>query len=405
MTAPSAIAAVTAPPPGVSIRLVPDNMQHIGARDDQQDSFYFSDPDNAGLVERAGILVVVADGMGGLAGGRQASLLACQTMRETYEAKTAAEPIPDALLRAVHAANDAVAEQARRSGLVGQIGTTIVAAVAAGRQLYWISVGDSRLYLYRNGEIAALTQDHDYARELDREAARGDRSWEEARSDAQRTALTSYLGRDTLTGIDHALRPLTLRAGDRLLLCSDGLYDALSNEEIAAVLGSSPPGAAAASLLEQVLGKQRPQQDNVTAAMLDVVAMGGPIAAVGATSAEGRSKRRLVLVVGAIVVSATAALVVFGLGPLPGVRELGFWPFTRSAAAADSSGTAPGDSAVTVVQPDDSNATAANPADDSVTGSPLVPVPDSGSTTDPPPSTPRDSVSARVPRHDATSLR
>ena len=121
---------------------------------------------------------------------------------------------------------------ARQAGLEGQTGSTLAAAVIKDDELYWVSVGDSRIYLYRRGEMTQLTTDHDYARELAREAALGNISPEEAATHPQRQALTSYLGLPFLSEIDRNEDPIILEPGDRILLCSDGLYKTIPDEEI-----------------------------------------------------------------------------------------------------------------------------------------------------------------------------
>lgn len=323
MTGPETVTATTGPPEGFEIRLVPDNFQHVGSRKEQQDAFYFSDLDDGRLVERAGVLAIVADGMGGLQGGRQSSRLACQTFREAYEAKDANEPIPEALWRALRAANEAVGRQARRSGLQGETGTTLVAAVVAGRDLHWISAGDSRLYLHRGDALTRVTIDHDYARELDRDVARGRLSREDAEVDPQRTALASYLGAGPVPHVDRSVRPLTLQPGDRLLLCSDGLYDALGDDEISDTLAAAPPGGAAERLMNRVLEKNRPRQDNLTGALLDldVARTAVATAPVSGSSTVAGLPRSLVVVAG-ITVLALVGAALYRPGILPALPWL-----------------------------------------------------------------------------------
>jgi protein phosphatase len=249
------------------MRIIPGNAQHIGSRKEQQDDFGFSDLDNVTFVNHGGVLAVIADGMGGLARGREASLIAKQTMLQEYDRKSEKKTIPQALIRALSVANAAVVEMARLSGLEGQTGSTLTAAVIKDDELYWVSVGDSRLYLYHQGEMTQLTTDHDYARELAREAALGNISQEEAATHPQRQALTSYLGLPFLSEIDRNEEPVILEAGDRILLCSDGLYKTIPADEIVKFLDRDPqPGAEA--LIEATLARGKTNQDNVTVAIL-----------------------------------------------------------------------------------------------------------------------------------------
>jgi len=146
------------------MRYLPGNAQHIGARKEQQDAFAFSDPANKKFLAHAGLLAVVSDGMGGLAHGQQASSAAVRAFLTGYERKSRQETIPAAMHRGLEAAFHAV--QGLNQGGGGQGGATLAAAVAHENQLYWVSVGDSRLYLLRRGHLVQLSRDHSYRERL-----------------------------------------------------------------------------------------------------------------------------------------------------------------------------------------------------------------------------------------------
>src|ERR1700741_5013270 len=112
----------------IPFKFIPGNSQHLGARDEQQDSFGFSDPDDAEFVAHAGLLAVVADGMGGMAQGKMASKAAVDTFLRAYMSKTPGESIPAALSRALKEAASTVLSLGRENGLQDEIGTTLVAA-------------------------------------------------------------------------------------------------------------------------------------------------------------------------------------------------------------------------------------------------------------------------------------
>ena len=244
------------------------NAQHQGVRKEQQDAFGWSQHDNA-FVERAGMLGVVADGMGGMAMGRDASQIAVRTFLQTYvQQATAGFSIPDALYRALQEANGAVYALAQEAGLAEDVGTTCIAAVIKGAGLYWIAAGDSRIYLCRDEQLTQLNEDHIYANELLREVSAGHRARETVEQDPQRMSLTSFLGMETIAEIDRSLRPFSLQPGDRVLLCSDGIHNMLSEAEIAHILQQQPPQEAASTLVERVQQQQHPQQDNMTALVL-----------------------------------------------------------------------------------------------------------------------------------------
>src|SRR5436305_3497808 len=119
----------------------PGNAQHIGTRSEQQDSFGFSDPRDRTFTSHAGVLAVVADGMGGMAGGKTASRTAVKAFLDAYKLKRQNETIPAALNRALHFAHEAVRAAAQQIG-EENMGTTLLAAVTHGQGLYWISAGD-----------------------------------------------------------------------------------------------------------------------------------------------------------------------------------------------------------------------------------------------------------------------
>ncbi len=249
------------------MKIIPGNAQHIGTRKQQQDDFGFSDIDNAEFISHGGVIAVLTDGMGGLEMGREASRTAVRAMRNAYEAKSPKETISGALDRALHLANKAVFEMAEKAGLEEDVGTTLVAAVVHQEALHWVSVGDSRIYLFRKGQLTRLTSDHVYARKLAKEAAMGNISREEAENDPDRDALTSYLGLSEMPEIDRNVNGFSLEPEDRILLCSDGLYRALPEKEIARMLGGHPQDDAE-SLVRNSLSKKHPHQDNLTIAIL-----------------------------------------------------------------------------------------------------------------------------------------
>ncbi|HRZ07989.1 MAG TPA: protein phosphatase 2C domain-containing protein [Candidatus Competibacteraceae bacterium] len=252
------------------IPIFPGNAQHRGNREEQQDSFGFSDLNDQALLDRGGALAVLADGMGGHALGRAASQTAVKTFLDSYPHKAPDEPIPTALRRLLHEANTAVRALAEEQGELDNAGSTLAAAVVHQQALHWIAVGDSRIYLYRAGRLTPLTEDHVYARELDRAVAAGRIEATEAADHPDRDALTSFLGAPELAAIECNFQPVPLQAGDRILLCSDGVYRALAETELAEELARPQPQAAAEALVGRVLARQRPDQDNSTVVILAV---------------------------------------------------------------------------------------------------------------------------------------
>lgn len=254
------------------MQLRPGNAQWIGKRDEQQDAFAFAHIADDYFRSHGGALALVADGMGGMANGAQASRIAVQTFVAAYNEKTADEAVADALTRALEAANRAVWELAKDSAGEGQVGTTLVAAAVLGDQLYWVSAGDSRLYLYRaDGSLAQCTTDHNLLTDLMEKVRAGEMTRDQALQHPDAEAVTSFLGMQRIERIDRNLRPLPLAAGDRLLLCSDGLFGTLDDKELAAVLAGDPQQAAE-TLLQQVQARADEYQDNTTILVLGVEA-------------------------------------------------------------------------------------------------------------------------------------
>ena len=256
---------------GGSLYVVPANYQHIGARENQEDAFAFSDLSDAERVRKNGILALVADGMGGLSRGEEASSLAVKVFLREYEARKDEETIGQCMNRALRIANTAVYDLA----FTGEeedddLGTTLVAVVIYRDELHWIAVGDSRIYLYREENLQQLNLDHIYANHLLNDVVNGKISLKEAEKHPERNYLTSYLGLPELNEVDQNDDPLPLKPGDRILLCSDGLYDTLSESRIAAILeGGEAP--VAEEMVRQVLAKDSRHQDNVTVIVLSFI--------------------------------------------------------------------------------------------------------------------------------------
>lgn len=247
----------------------PAQAQHPGRRDSQQDACGFSNLADAAFAAHAGHLAVLADGMGGMRNGLWAASHAVQAFIEAYQAKTAAETIPDALQRALAAANDEVHAEAERLNAVDRMGTTLAVAVVHGLSLHWLNVGDSRVYLVEDGHLMCLSTDHSYAQILQLRVHRGELSAGEALGHPLRHALISYLGRPSPVQHAASTAPVQLRPGARVLLCSDGLTQALDDGQIRSLMQGTAQQACD-GLLQAALARDLPDQDNTTAVVLHV---------------------------------------------------------------------------------------------------------------------------------------
>jgi serine/threonine protein phosphatase PrpC len=245
------------------MRFLPGNAQHIGARQSQQDSFGFADPNDQAFLAHGGFLAIVCDGMGGMEHGDAASRTAVRAFLEAYRRKLPEESIPAALDRSVHEANFQVVSMARSMGMVEGIGTTLVAVAMHEASLYFISVGDSGIFHCSGGQFQMINRPHVFANLLDAAVARGTLSQEDALNHPERESLTSYIGSETLAEIDRNLEPYPLRPGDTILLASDGMFKVLNPDEIRMSL-QGPGTGWPEMLVQQTLAKQREYQDNIT---------------------------------------------------------------------------------------------------------------------------------------------
>jgi len=207
-------------------------------------------------------LFAVADGMGGHQGGEVASDTALRTLEGSF-----VEPTPEGLLDAAHDANDAVLDAAATDPALRGMGTTLVAiAPMDGEEaIAWINVGDSRLYLLRDGELTQISEDHSLVQEAVRS---GDLTPEEAQVHPQRNVVTRALGidRDILIDGDR----IDAFAGDRYVLCSDGLYEFVEDDRIASTLRRlDDPNEAAREVVR--LANEGGGRDNITVVVVEVV--------------------------------------------------------------------------------------------------------------------------------------
>lgn len=246
------------PIPGISIGKIHD----IGRRDYQQDSF-----GQTAVLRNTGILAVLADGMGGLSGGERVSQKIVMEAL-TFGSTLRANQVPTALPGMVAGINRAVNQMLGPKGLYTS-GSTVVSALITGNALRWISVGDSRVYLYRDGQISQLSRDHDLLQDWMPDILEGKRSMAEALRDPNGRKLTSFIGMGELRHVDYNRTPIPLLPGDRVLLMSDGVYGTVSDAEMAAILRDCGSVQLAASHIGQrIMGAALPYQDNYTLIVL-----------------------------------------------------------------------------------------------------------------------------------------
>jgi formylglycine-generating enzyme required for sulfatase activity/serine/threonine protein phosphatase PrpC len=238
-----------------------------GARDYQEDAFLITN-----LTDKDGnpsALIIVADGMGGHAAGNVASNMAVQAFNKhvsaNYPAENPAAILHECVLKANKAIKDTVSETPALEGM----GCTMVAAILEKGKLWWASVGDSHLYLIRNRELAKKNADHSYGGFLDRMAAAG--TPVEPEPGLARNMLMSAVTGDEINEVDVPETPFDLQAGDRVLLCSDGIDTLSAGKIIQFSEWSESPKECAEALLNAVDEAKMPKQDNTTVVVVSVV--------------------------------------------------------------------------------------------------------------------------------------
>ena len=242
--------------------------QILGSRNTQQDMFSISGATDIFSDETPVGWAVVCDGMGGMSSGELASQTADAVMHQILGSTSLDANIPEILSQAIFVANEEVKKITAGTNDVS--GTTLVSVVANGNQLYYASVGDSRIYLCRGNEIGQLTRDHNYAMELDQKVQAGKMTMEEALSSSQREALMSYVGISELELVDISAKPIIMQNEDIIILCSDGLTKVFPDEEILRLvnLHRNSPKEIVEVLLNEVQNAYVRNLDNTTIAVL-----------------------------------------------------------------------------------------------------------------------------------------
>ena len=199
------------------------NLQGIGARERQEDSFTVAGAFDVAMIREKGLLFAVCDGMGGMKDGKEAQI-------------------------------------------GGAGGSTAVAGILYREGLYYASVGDSYLYLLRGGRLLKLNTEHNVCHQKYLEAIRnGDLDPAPLRETPEAAALTGFLGMTGLEETDCSVRPLPMQEGDVLLACSDGVGGVLSPQEIADALLQEGVEEMCRALEEGLVLHNKPNQDNYTA--------------------------------------------------------------------------------------------------------------------------------------------
>lgn len=238
-------------------------LTHIGmVRTENQDSFGKFPESDLNLYSEKGQLFVVADGMGGHSGGKQASSIAVDTVCRIYS-ESGQFNIADALLSSIVAANSKIYEAAGKSSELSRMGTTCTALVMHEENGIIGHVGDSRVYRIEHGKIEQITEDHTQVQAMLKE---GVLTPEEAKVYPSKSVLARALGVEEKVKVD-ILQNITLRTGQAYLLCSDGLAK-VTESEILKIVTDNSTEIACKMLVE--LANERGGKDNVTVQIIKI---------------------------------------------------------------------------------------------------------------------------------------
>jgi len=234
----------------------------IGTRDEQEDyAFHCSDGKK--------VIAVVCDGMGGHESGQLASRLTVDKFRALYDEKNSTEALPVFYLKVVDILDELVFHLKNEQGERLGAGTTFVAAAIENNDLFWLSVGDSRLYILRDNELVQVTRDHNYFLRLEQMKHGNEISANQYEAEAVRgEALISFIGMGGIEVMDINHLPFKLQSKDTVLLSTDGLYKTLCNDEIKQCLRMENAEDALADLINKVEAKAHKFQDNTTCVLI-----------------------------------------------------------------------------------------------------------------------------------------
>lgn len=228
----------------------------IGTRNDQQDAFYSAFLDDT-------FVAVVCDGMGGSNGGGAAANLAVDKMKELFHTKNKEENFSDFLLRSIDLLDETVATY-QKSNNCPKAGTTVAAIAIEGNSLWWLSVGDSSIYIMRDNEIMPAVREHNA--KLAQTLYPNDDNYKKI---SRLDTLISFIGMRGVKIYDINNRGFELLSGDKILLTTDGLTKLLSPSEILEISLGRNPNEALGLIFSQATKRANGSQDNTTSILVE----------------------------------------------------------------------------------------------------------------------------------------
>jgi PPM family protein phosphatase len=245
--------------------------QYRGRREAQEDYYAFADASSVEASPLTQLLLTVGDGLGAHTGGSVASYIAVNAFVHAFHQVNLAPPWR--LRHALDAANDTLAHLAAKLPTSSTpMGTTLVAAYVSFSQLYWISVGDSPLFLYRAGALQRLNEDHSLTPLIEQRVLIGEITQEEADHHPDRHTLQSALLGHPLQLIDSPTDPFPLQSGDLVIAASDGIFTLAHSqlEEMLAFGRHTTADKIADAILFAIRRINFERQDNLTVGVIKI---------------------------------------------------------------------------------------------------------------------------------------
>ena len=238
------------------------SLQDQGRREYQEDDLICINDGDVTLMRQQGMLLAVADGMGGMEGGKEASATVVSSLSADFSRMVRSQPVGAQLARMAINASQKVYGK-----LQGRGGSTLVEGFIFDQRFSWASVGDSFIYLQRGGGIYRVNQDMTVRIKRNRQTLQdGAVDREPGERDPEAACVTGFIGMQQ-PGVDpeYSRIPLRLRDQDRILICSDGVAGVLADDEILQALRLANPEEACRDLDRRIREKNRKNQDNYTA--------------------------------------------------------------------------------------------------------------------------------------------
>lgn len=237
-------------------------LYELGTREIQQDTYTIKNQGNQ-------ILAIVCDGMGGMQAGERASQVAAEKMKNDFKSHAPIKNVPQFFQGEVQTLDDLVFSITDMKGRRLNAGTTIAAAILDNKKLFWLSIGDSEIFVVRENELVTVNVKHNYKLQLDEMLAEDKISLHAYTEEMIKgNQLISYLGMGGELLYDSNSQPLYLQKGDYICLCSDGVSNTISKTEILQLIHHHKDVNSIVEEMKLLIRNNRMEQDNATAILI-----------------------------------------------------------------------------------------------------------------------------------------